>query len=99
MRHLLACEVLWGAVAAAVDAPPMAIVCRIAAALTARIARRRSQGPAYGLMVNAVAVEAYHRRPEVMAPDVAAQRLAQQLALEAVRHLLPLRMRPRASGQ
>lgn len=73
----------------------MLVACRIAAIPTARIVRRRTHGPMYGLMVNAVAVEAYHRRPEAPAPDVpTARHLARQLTIEAARHLMPLRMRP-----
>lgn len=76
----------------------MSIACRIATIPTARIARRRSYGLIYGLMVSAIAVEAYHRRPEAPAPGIpSARHLAQQLTVEAPRHLatLPLRMRPK----
>lgn len=96
MTHLIGCATLWSAAATAIDAPHVSIAARIAAIPSVRIARRRSQGSMYGLMVNAIAVEAYHRRRATMENHVpAAQRLAKQLTVEAARHLLPLRMRPK----
>lgn len=96
MRHMATCTSLWDATQRAVGAPPMRIAEYIAAVPTARIPRRRSAGTTFGLITNAVAVEAYHRRPDALAATLPeARRLAHQMATEATKHLVPLRLRPR----
>lgn len=81
----------------ALELPHLTVAGRIVAIPTPRVQRARSTGAVTGLLINAVAVEMYHRRPSDPAPSTrAAAVLASSLARDAARHLLPLRMRPLA---
>lgn len=96
MRHLASCTVLWDAAQKAVGAPQLSAAEYLAVVPSPRIPRSRSEGTTFGLIPNAVAVEAYHRRPTTLASTLQEARdLAHQLSLEAAKHLVPLRLRPK----
>lgn len=96
-HHLMQCPTLWAAAASAIDVAVLPIMERLGIVTTPRVQRARSQGPPIGVLMNATAVEIYHRRPRHPAENVEdARLLASSLAKDA-RHLAPLRLRLRAA--